>query len=522
MFLLNRTVGAASSAVWTLALVLCLAVTPNVNAAPVLDRSFGINGLTRIGVLDGDEDVPRAYALQSDGKLLVAGQSAGRQPFNFVIRFAVDGRLDTTFADAGVARFPLAEALLFPTVPQVEQRPDGSILLGSYGSLVKLTPNGHLDTTFGTNGIVGNVGLAHFVQQPDGSVLLVSDTGAAPALVIRLTRLNAQGSRDNGFGANGEMLLGGLPRDFTLTGIGLPPYPLAVVSEPDGGFTALANAAIDNGTYLLLRVTPSGVLDPGFGNGGVISGYDLAKSLEEHLRAQTGIEIVDDDLVLGVVKKDGGFSVSTKNGKTYETKYVLLASGSRRKKLGVPGEKELDGKGVVYCTTCDAPLFDGKEVVVVGGGNSALEGVMDLIHYASKIYLMVRSEALRGDPVTQEKVKNNPKVEILWNTAIEEVQGKDFVTGVRYKNLKTNESKELPLGGVFVEIGLVPNSDFVKDLVALDAQAEVVVDHKTQETSHPGIWAVGDVSDVLYKQNNISAGDAVKAILNIYDKIKKS
>ena len=114
-----------------------------------------------------------------------------------------------------------------------------------------------------------------------------------------------------------------------------------------------------------------------------ISGFDLAKSLEEHLRAQEGIDIVDDDLVTGVAKKEGGFSLSTRNGKTFDAKYILLASGSRRKKLGVPGEKELDGRGVVYCTTCDAPLFGGKTVVVVGGGNSALEGVLDLIQYAS-------------------------------------------------------------------------------------------------------------------------------------------
>jgi alkyl hydroperoxide reductase subunit F len=253
-----------------------------------------------------------------------------------------------------------------------------------------------------------------------------------------------------------------------------------------------------------------------------ISGYDLAKSLEEHLRAQEGLEIVDDDLVTGVAKKDGGFSVATKNGKAYETKYLLLASGSRRRKLGVPGEKELEGRGVVYCTTCDAPLFNDKITVVVGGGNSALEGVLDLVMYASKVYLMVRSDVLKGDPITQDKVKNHPKVQIFWNTVVQEIRGKDMVTGVRYKDVKTGEEKELALDGVFVEIGLIPNSDFVKDLVKLDDFGEIVVDHKTQETSCPGIWAIGDVSDVLYKQNNISAGDAVKAVLNIYDKIKKN
>lgn len=271
-----------------------------------------------------------------------------------------------------------------------------------------------------------------------------------------------------------------------------------------------------------------------------ISGFDLGKSLEEHLRSQKEIEIIDDALVTVVQKKDsgatgGGFVVTTNTGKTFETKFVLIVSGSRRKRLGIPGEDAFDGKGVVFCTTCDAPLFGGKTVAVVGGGNSALEGVLDLIPYASIIYLIVRSEVLRGDPTTQEKVKSHPQVKILWNTAIEEIRGDKFVTGIRYKNTKvvddgaasgasegTGKSKDLTLNGVFVEIGLVPNSDFIKDVAKLNDFGRIVVDGKTQQTSCPGVWAAGDVSDVLYDQNNISVGDSVKAVLNIYDQLKKS
>ncbi len=252
-----------------------------------------------------------------------------------------------------------------------------------------------------------------------------------------------------------------------------------------------------------------------------ISGYDLAKALEEHLRAQSGIDIITGDLVTGVKKTDAGFSIATKEGKNFETKYVLVTSGSRRKRLGVPGEDKFEGKGVVFCTICDAPLFGGKTVAVVGGGNSALEGVLDLITYASKIYLLVRGDTLKGDPVTQDKIKANPMVQIIWNSAVEEIRGESFVNGVRYKDLKTGEAKELTLDGVFVEIGLIPNSDFVKELVKTDDYGEIVVDHRTQETSCTGIWAAGDVTDVLYKQNNISVGDAVKATLHIYDRMKK-
>ena len=253
-----------------------------------------------------------------------------------------------------------------------------------------------------------------------------------------------------------------------------------------------------------------------------ISGFDLGKSLEEHLRAQEGVEIIDDDLVASVAKQGVGFLVTTKGGKTFETKYILLASGSRRKRLGVPGEDKFEGKGVVYCSICDAPLFGGKTVAVVGGGNSALEAVIDSVPYASKIYLLVRSEVLKGDPVTQDKINSNPNVKIIWNALVEEVTGADVVEGVRYKDAKTGEVKNLALDGVFVEVGLTPNSDFVKDLVKLDAYGEVIVDPATQETSEPGVFAAGDVTNVPYKQNNISVGDAVKSVLAIYDRIKKA
>ena len=254
-----------------------------------------------------------------------------------------------------------------------------------------------------------------------------------------------------------------------------------------------------------------------------ISGFDLAKNLEAHLRAQKGIDIVDDDRVVAVQKgkQTAHFLLRRRNGKTYEAKLLLLVSGSSRKKLGVPGEATFEGRGVVYCSICDAPLFGEKTVAVVGGGNSALESVLDLIPYASKIYLVVRSEILKGDPVTQEKIKANPKVEIIWNAVTQEIVGKDFVTGLKYQDAKSSETKELAVDGVFVEIGLVPNSDFVKDFVDRDAYGAVKVDARTQATSCPGIWAAGDVTDVLYKQNNISAGDAIKAVLNVYDHLKK-
>ncbi|MEK7187931.1 MAG: FAD-dependent oxidoreductase [Patescibacteria group bacterium] len=250
-----------------------------------------------------------------------------------------------------------------------------------------------------------------------------------------------------------------------------------------------------------------------------ISGFDLAKALEEHVRAQEGIEIIEGELATAITDASDHLVVETNGEKKLETKYVLLASGSRRRKINVPGEAELDGRGVAYCSICDAPLFKDKTVAVVGGGNAGLEAVIDLLPYAPKIYLLERDEMLRGDAVTQEKVKSNPKVTIILTAETQTIFGKDSVEGMTYKDLKTGEEKKLDVQGVFIEIGALPNSEFVKNLVTLNPINEVIADPKTQQTSHSRIWAVGDVSDVLYKQNNISAGDAVKAVLNIYDRI---
>ena len=189
--------------------------------------------------------------------------------------------------------------------------------------------------------------------------------------------------------------------------------------------------------------------------------------------------------------------------------------------MKIPGEKEFDGKGVAYCSTCDAPIFKDKITAVVGGGNAGLEAVVDLLPYAAKISLLEFSDQLKGDPVTQEKIKKEPKVEIIFKTKTLEVLGDKFVTGLKYEDLNSNETKELKLDGVFVEIGSVPNAEFVKDLLETNKYGEIIVDHKTQKTSQEGIWAAGDVSDVIYKQNNVSAGDAVKAILNIYDYLNR-
>lgn len=253
-----------------------------------------------------------------------------------------------------------------------------------------------------------------------------------------------------------------------------------------------------------------------------ISGYDLAKNLEEHLRSHNDVVIKMPEKAISVKEIHGGFEVTSKEGNTYQSKTLLIASGGRRRKLGIPGEEKFNGKGVAYCGTCDAPIFKDKVVAVVGGGNSGLEAVVDLIPYAKKIYLFERGNVLKGDVVTQAEIKKSPLVEIIMNSQAKEVEGDVFVTGLTYTDLISHEDKKIAIGGLFVEIGSIPNSEMVKDLVDLDRNGEIIVDHKHGTTSKPGIWAAGDVTDDPYKQNNISVGNGVKAILSIYNYLIKN
>lgn len=268
-----------------------------------------------------------------------------------------------------------------------------------------------------------------------------------------------------------------------------------------------------------------------------ISGFDLAQKLESHVREFSDVvEIKMPEKVVEVrsvkciesTPPSGGasricdFEVKTEQGNVYDGKALILAIGARRKKLGVPGEEKFNGKGVAYCSTCDAPLFSGKKVAVVGGGNAGLEAVVDLFPYASEVYLLHRGEVLKGDPVEQEEMKKNPKLkQIILNAETQEIIGDRFVSGIKYKNIKTGEENSLPVEGVFVEIGSEPNSEIVKNLVDLDKWGQVIIDAKHAATSHPGIFAAGDITDDPYKQNNISAGDAVKAALAAYNYLLK-
>ncbi|MEK7549394.1 MAG: FAD-dependent oxidoreductase [Patescibacteria group bacterium] len=253
-----------------------------------------------------------------------------------------------------------------------------------------------------------------------------------------------------------------------------------------------------------------------------VSGFDFGQMLEKHLRAQESIEIKTGVKATGIEERpDGGYVVLTSTGERHETKTVIIASGGRHRHLDVPGEEKFKGKGVVYCSTCDSPFFRDKKVVVVGGGNAGLEAVEDLLPYAKEIILLVRGGELKGDQVTQNTVLASEKVSVVYFGVTQEILGEDKVTGLRYTDVNTNEEKTIDCDGVFVEIGMVPNTELVKGFLDINERGELVVDPRTAVTSRPGIFATGDVTDLPYRQNNISAGFGVVAALSAYDYIRK-
>ncbi len=251
-----------------------------------------------------------------------------------------------------------------------------------------------------------------------------------------------------------------------------------------------------------------------------ISGDALAKSLEAHLKEYAGdiVTIQADTLVTKVTKDGDTFTVMMGNGKTAQSKAVLIASGSKRRTLQATGADTFEHKGLTYCASCDGPLFAGQDVVVIGGGNAGFETAAQLLAYTKSVTLLHHSDTFRADPITVEKVLSNPKMKAFTKAKTIEVKGDRFVTGIVYE--KDGEQHELPVGGIFVEIGLMPSTDIVEGLVDLDDYKRIKIDPWTGATSVPGIWAAGDCTNVKYHQNNITAGDGVKALEDIYVTLK--
>lgn len=238
-----------------------------------------------------------------------------------------------------------------------------------------------------------------------------------------------------------------------------------------------------------------------------VTGAELTKKFEEHVETY-GVRIVDDEAA-DVKKANDVFEIKTKNGKKFSAKTIIVASGKKPRMLNVPGEKEFKGRGVTYCAVCDAPLFAKKDVAVIGGGNSALDAALHLAKYAGKIYLINMTDALGGEKIRWEKVKESKNVAVLNNSRTVEILGGKFVSGIKIEQNK--KVKSFDVQGVFIEIGLVPEADFIK-IAKKNKLGEIVVD-QAAKTNVPGIFAAGDVTNTPEKQIVIAAGEGAKAAL---------
>jgi thioredoxin reductase (NADPH) len=216
-----------------------------------------------------------------------------------------------------------------------------------------------------------------------------------------------------------------------------------------------------------------------------------------------------------IEKSDGGFKVTLTNGETYSANAVILAYGKVARSLGVPGEDKFIGRGVHTCATCDAPFMKGRTVAVAGGGNSAFEAAELLSKFATKVYLIHRRDEFRADPITVDKVKATPNIEVIVNTEIKEIKGDEKVASLSVED-KTGEKRDIPLDSLFVEIGYILDTEWLKGFVDLNEGGEIVVNKKC-ETSVPGIFAAGDVTDSPYKQTIVSAGEGATAALSAYN-----
>ena len=246
------------------------------------------------------------------------------------------------------------------------------------------------------------------------------------------------------------------------------------------------------------------------------TGAKFAETLEKHLKEHE-IAFKEGHLVKEM-KEDGKDKILvTDDGKSYKTKTVIVATGAKPRSLNIPGEAEYVGKGVHYCSTCDGPFYKGLDVAVIGGGNSGVEAALDLSGIAKSVTLIEFMPELKADKVLQEKLAEQPNVKTILNSATVKVNGNEFVESIVYKSRETDEEKTLNVEGMFVEIGLSPRSEVVKDLVETNKIGEIVINPENNSTSVDGIFAAGDVTSIRQKQIIIAMGEGAKAALGAFE-----
>ena len=292
-------------------------------------------------------------------------------------------------------------------------------------------------------------------------------------------------------------------------------YDLIIIGAGPAGITAAVYAARKKMNILVIspdiggQAAWSGDIENYTGYQ-FISGPDLAAKFEEHMK-KYNIELKEGETVIDLKKLVDTALIKTNKGE-YRAKAVIVASGKRSRELGAPGEKEFKNRGLTYCATCDGPLFSGKDVAIIGGGNSALDAALQMVKIAKKIYVVNNAARLGGDPIMREKVEKDPIVTVFNESRVTAVLGDKFVNAM--KIAVSGEERTVNVQGIFVEIGLIPNTDFAKDL-AKNEIGEIRVSNRNQ-TNIPGIFAAGDVTDVPEKQIIIAAGEGSKACLSAF------
>jgi alkyl hydroperoxide reductase subunit F len=300
-------------------------------------------------------------------------------------------------------------------------------------------------------------------------------------------------------------------------------YELMVIGGGPAGLAASVYAARKQLKTLLISGDIGGQINTTLGIENYlgyqfIEGPELINKFETQV-GQFPIEQKIGDKVKQLKRIKDGFEVITEADDKYQSKVVVLATGKRPKKLNVPGETELAGRGVSYCAICDGPVFTGQKVAVVGGGNSALEAVLDLVKIAEHVNL-ISLTPLTSDQVLSNQLKDAKNLAVFLEHQTVAIKGQELVEGIVIKDLKNGKEQELEVGGIFIEIGLVPNSDAVKELVELNKWNEVTVTPRN-ETSVPGLYAAGDVTDVPEKQIIVAAGEGAKAALQAHHYLQR-
>mgnify|MGYP000867559089 FL=1 len=246
------------------------------------------------------------------------------------------------------------------------------------------------------------------------------------------------------------------------------------------------------------------------------TGLELMQSFRDHVKSYS-IDVLEGESVMVLNKRDSLFILKTSKAKEIKSKSVIISSGKNPRPLKIPGENEFLGKGVVYCAVCDAPLFAGKNVAIIGGGNAGFETALEMKRRnCPEVYILEACPKLLADEILQKEAKE-AGIQVLLRARIREICGDNFVKSIKYTDMNTKEDKVLNIEGVFVEIGSIPVIDFVGDLTDCNEKKEIVIDHAKCTTKTPGLFAAGDVTDTPYKQIVIAAGEGAKAALSAYE-----